>query len=47
EGTERCQVVEHGMDDHVPDEIDGVKCDTDFDAIIGGKKGDLKFGVWK
>ncbi|GJT62889.1 hypothetical protein Tco_1006422 [Tanacetum coccineum] len=39
--------VDQGMDDHVPDEIDGVECYTHFDASIGGKKGNLEFEVWK
>ncbi|GKC17498.1 hypothetical protein Tco_1014280 [Tanacetum coccineum] len=41
------EAVEQGMDDHVPDEIDGVKCHTYSDASIGGKKGDLEFLVCK
>ncbi|GKC57632.1 hypothetical protein Tco_1085230 [Tanacetum coccineum] len=41
------EAVDQGMDDHMPDEIDGVECYTHSDARIGGKKGTLKFEVWK
>ncbi|GJT04841.1 hypothetical protein Tco_0839303 [Tanacetum coccineum] len=42
---ERCQVVEHGMDDHVPDEIDGVKCEQLPNYVVN--KGNLKVLVCK
>ncbi|GJY31326.1 hypothetical protein Tco_0414821 [Tanacetum coccineum] len=39
------EAVEQGMDDHVPDEIDGVKGDKHSDVSIGGRKGNLEFLV--
>ncbi|GJS12975.1 hypothetical protein Tco_0407447 [Tanacetum coccineum] len=41
------EAVEQGIDDHVPDEIDGVKGDKHFDVSIGGKKGNLEFLICK
>ncbi|GJS69262.1 hypothetical protein Tco_0702103 [Tanacetum coccineum] len=41
------EAVKQGMDDHVSDELDGVKCHTHSIANIGPKKGDLEFLVCK
>ncbi|GJT39900.1 retrovirus-related pol polyprotein from transposon TNT 1-94 [Tanacetum coccineum] len=41
------EAVKQGMDDHMFDEIDGVKCHTYSYASICGKKCDLEFGVLK
>nr|GEV23884.1 zf-CCHC domain-containing protein/DUF4219 domain-containing protein/UBN2 domain-containing protein [Tanacetum cinerariifolium] len=41
------ETVKHGMDDHVPDEIDGIKCYIHSNASIGGKNGDHEFWVLK
>nr|GEU49225.1 putative transposase, mutator type, MULE transposase domain protein [Tanacetum cinerariifolium] len=39
------EAVEHGMDDHVPDEIDGAKCEQLPNHVV--KKGNLEFLVCK
>ncbi|GJV51352.1 hypothetical protein Tco_1447093 [Tanacetum coccineum] len=39
------EAVEHGIDDHVHDEIDGVMYHMNSDASISGKEGDLE--TWR
>nr|GEW92467.1 hypothetical protein [Tanacetum cinerariifolium] len=41
------EAVKQGMDDHVSNELDGVKCHTHSIANIGRKKGGLEFLVCK
>nr|GEY95177.1 hypothetical protein [Tanacetum cinerariifolium] len=40
------EAVEQRMNDHVHDEIDGVIYDTNVDASISGKEGDLETWMW-
>ncbi|GJU63690.1 hypothetical protein Tco_1245525 [Tanacetum coccineum] len=40
------EVVEQRMNDHVHNEIDGVIYDTNIDASISGKEGDLETWMW-